>query len=155
MKTFITESELKNRVEKLKAYTDIVNENQNSNLEVGKFYLVSDYGNGIHSRDFDSYDEARKVLVSMGGRAYDEYFISQWDGENLKPYEEDEMDETLATNPDGTPYVTDIDPDQHDAETARLNRATNPNQSNIGESVGFCNDDSLVRILAITNRVIK
>jgi len=59
------------------------------------------------------------------------------------------MGEGLATNPDGTPYVVDADPDQHDAETARLNR------SPVGESVGFCNDDSLVRILAITNRVIK
>ena len=32
------------------------------------------------------------------------------------------MMENIATNPDGTPYVTDIDPDQHDAETARLSR---------------------------------
>ena len=38
----------------------------------------------------------------------------------------DGMMETLATNPDGTPYVTDIDPDEHDAETARLGRAGNP-----------------------------
>jgi hypothetical protein len=35
----------------------------------------------------------------------------------------DGMMENIATNPDGTPYVTDIDPDQHDAETARLGRA--------------------------------
>ena len=143
MKTFITESELKNRVEQLKAYTDIVNENQNSNLEVGKFYIVSDYGNGIHSRDFDSYDEARKVLVSMGGRAYDEYFISQWDGVNLKPYEED--DEVSSDQMSHT-VDRDAEPEHHPNKS---------NEFNIGESVGFCNDDSLVRILAITNRVIK
>jgi hypothetical protein len=143
MKTFITESELKNRVEKLKAYTDIVNENQNSNLEVGKFYLVSDYGNGIHSRDFDSYDEAREVLVSMGGRAYDEYFISQWDGENLKPYEEDDE---VSSDQMSHKVDRDAEPEHHSNKS---------NEFNIGESVGFCNDDSLVRILAITNRVIK
>ena len=34
--------------------------------------------------------------------------------------------ENIATNPDGTPYVTDIDPDEHDAETTRLNRSGKP-----------------------------
>jgi len=34
----------------------------------------------------------------------------------------DGMMENIATNPDGTPYVTDIDPDEHEAETARLAR---------------------------------
>ena len=92
MKTFITESELKNRVAKLKAYTDIVAE-----------------------------EKADK-----------------------KPLKGDQTE--LDADKDG-----DIEGD----DLADL-RADKKNESApIGESVGFCNDDSLIRILAITNRVIK
>ena len=75
-------------------------------LEVGKFYLVSDYGGGIFMdpaagdgvtpSTYDNYDDAREFWGTMHGRAQDEYFISQFDGKNLKPYEEeDEMVEKL------------------------------------------------------------
>jgi hypothetical protein len=75
-------------------------------LEVGKFYLVSDYGGGIFMDPaagdgvtpdtYDNYDDAREFWGTMHGRAQDEYFISRFDGKNLKPYEEeDEMVEKL------------------------------------------------------------
>jgi hypothetical protein len=92
MKTFITESELKNRVEKLKAYTDII-------------------------------AEEKKEKKSLTG-------------------DQEELD----TDKDG-----DIEAD----DLADLRDKKKNESATIGESVGFCNDDSLVRILAITNRVIK
>jgi hypothetical protein len=94
MKTFITESELKNRIAKLKAYTDIIAEE-----------------------------------------------------------EEDKDKEPLKG--DQTELDADKDGDIEGDDLADL-RAEKKNESApIGESVGFCNDDSLIRILAITNRVIK
>jgi hypothetical protein len=97
MKTFITESELKNRVAKLKAYTDIISEEED--------------------------DE---------------------DKEDKEPLKGDQTE--LDADKDG-----DIEKD----DLADL-RASKKNESApIGESVGFCNDNSLIRILAITNRVIK
>ena len=92
MKTFITESELKNRVEKLKAYTDIIAEEK----------------------------------------------------KEKKPLTGDQ--EELDTDKDG-----DIEAD----DLADLRDKKKNESAPIGESIGFCNDDSLVRILAITNRVIK
>jgi hypothetical protein len=46
----------------------------------------------------------------------------------------DDMNENIATNPDGTPYVVDIDPDEHDAETARLGRAGHPMDEAYGDT---------------------
>jgi hypothetical protein len=97
MKTFITESELKNRIAKLKAYTDIIAEEK----------------------------------------------------------EEDDKKEKEPLKGDQTELDADKDGDIEKDDLADL-RAEKKNESApIGESVGFCNDDSLIRILAITNRVIK
>jgi len=96
MKTFITESELKNRIAKLKAYTDIIAEE-----------------------------------------------------------EEDEDKDKEPLKGDQTELDADKDGDIEKDDLADL-RAKKKNESApIGESVGFCNDNSLIRILAITNRVIK
>jgi hypothetical protein len=92
MKTFITESELKNSVAKLKAYTDIIAEEK----------------------------------------------------KDKKPLKGDQGE--LDTDDDG-----DIEAD----DLADLRDKKKNESAPIGESVGFCNDDSLIRILAITNRVIK
>ena len=92
MKTFITESELKNRVEKLKAYTDIIAEEKKD----------------------------KKPLVG----------------------DQEELD-------------ADKDGDIEGDDLADLRDKKKNESAPIGESIGFCNDDSLVRILAITNRVIK
>jgi hypothetical protein len=97
MKTFITESELKNRVAKLKAYTDIISEEKD--------------------------DE---------------------DKEDKEPLKGDQTE--LDADKDG-----DIEKD----DLADLRAGKKNESAPIGESVGFCNDNSLIRILAITNRVIK
>jgi len=98
MKTFITESELKNRIAKLKAYTDIIAEEKE---------------------------------------------------------EDDDKKENEPLKGDQSELDADKDGDIEKDDLADL-RAEKKNESApIGESVGFCNDDSLVRILAITNRVIK
>ena len=52
------------------------------------------------------------------------------EGGNKFDNRDKEVDENIATNPDGTPYVTDIDPDEHNAETARLNRSGKPVEEN-------------------------
>jgi phage shock protein A len=114
MKTFITESELKNRVEKLKAYTDVI-------------------------------AEAEKKTMSRAAKGNEKYG-------------KDGMKELAAAGRDGaSEEELDKIRDKHD----KYDESTNDTQeesldaSPIGESVGFCSDDSLVRILAITNRVIK
>ena len=61
-------------------------------LVAGKFYLVSDYGNGVGSHVFNSYDEARKHWGTLGGRAQDEYYIAQFDGKNLNSQDGSEQD---------------------------------------------------------------
>ena len=98
MKTFITESELKNRVAKLKAYTDIISEEEEDKKPL----------KGNHSElDADKDGDIQKDDLA-----------------DLRDEKKEEDDAPIGGAP-------------------------------IGESVGFCNDNSLIRSLAITNRVIK
>jgi phage shock protein A len=113
MKTFITESELKNRVEKLKAYTDVIAEAEKKTMSRAA------KGNEKYGKD------GMKELADAGRDGASEEELDKIRDKHDK-YDEsvDAQEESLDASP-------------------------------IGESVGFCSDDSLVRILAITNRVIK
>jgi len=73
-------------------YNSQMLEAENQGLVAGKFYLVSDYGNGVGSHVFNSYDEARNHWGTLGGRAQDEYYIAQFDGKNLNSQDGSEQD---------------------------------------------------------------
>ena len=81
----------------------------------------SEYGAAID--DSDVYSESQKralrgKLMEAKEKIKD---LKKAQAEKVK-----KKNENIATNPDGTPYVTDIDPDEHDAETTRLNRSGKP-----------------------------
>jgi hypothetical protein len=102
-------------------------------LVAGKFYLVSDYGNGVGSQVFNSYDEANRARDSLSGRARDEYYVAQFDGKNLNSYDgsEEDLPEGEITRKPGVTthrktefpgYPTDDGDDVEDANKGKRGR---------------------------------